>query len=112
MDKVQIITSVAGLIGLAVGPGGVFYFMVKKGLNGSLDAVARMDRSIAKISSTQDKDHDTLTKTCATLEVIGGESARYHRVVERNTLAIAAVKTRCDIFHRDAMNREVDREDR
>ena len=95
----SLLATIVGVVGFAVGPGGVFYFLVKRGLNGSVESLNRMDRSIDKISRTQDRDHDALTRAVNTLDSISEESSRCHQQSERNARDIATARARCDILH-------------
>lgn len=100
MDNLTVAGIVASLIGVAVGPGGVFYFLVKRGLNGSVQAVERMDRTLGRISAIQSMDHDSLTKAVTALEQIKQENRHYHKMTDQHARDIVAIQSRCDLLHR------------
>lgn len=101
MDAITIGGVILGVVSLAVGPGGVFYFLVKKGLNGTVAAIERTDKTVGKMSALQNMDHDRITQAVTTLEQIKNENHYYHKLVDEHTKAIVAVETRCEVLHRD-----------
>jgi hypothetical protein len=92
---------IVALIGIALGPGGVFFVLVKKSLNGTVQSIERMDKTINKMSACQNIDHDALTKAVAVLEDLRLESGRYHAKVDRNTITLNGMRIRCEMLHRD-----------
>jgi hypothetical protein len=106
MDQIFVNTPTAiavilGLVGLALGPGGVFFVLVKKSLNGTVQSIERMDRTINKMSACQNLDHDSLTKAVAALEDLRVASSRYHSKVDQQAITLNGMRIRCEMLHRD-----------
>lgn len=103
MDQVTIAGAVVALLGVALGPGGVFYFLVKRGLNGAVQAIERTDKTVGKIAAVQTLDHDRLVQAVTTLDALKEEQKHYNTLVDRNTKAIIAVQSRCEVLHKEQM---------
>lgn len=95
-----------GLVGLALGPGGVFYFLVKKGLNGSVEAIDRMEKQTSKISAIQNMDHDQITTMSANLSTLAKEFSRTQRKTDLHETQLASMRARCDLLHREIQKKE------
>jgi hypothetical protein len=100
MDHLTLIGAIAGVLGVAVGPGGVFYFLVKRGLNGSVRAIERTDKTVSHISKIQVVDHDRLLGVMAALDQIQETNRHYYRIVDEHTKNIVQIQSRCDLLHK------------
>lgn len=90
---------IGSVVGVILGPGGVFFLLVRKAINGSSEAIHRVETSVGTISEVQAEDHDTLIRAVTTLEAMKSDEVDYKRLVERHSLAIERIVQRCDLIH-------------
>lgn len=95
----EIIGGIVAVVGMAVGPGGVFYFLVKKGLNGSMEAVFRTEKKVEEIQKDLKKDHDSLTIAVEGLRmvVVKAEHLEMETTATRNEMI--RLRTVLDLYH-------------
>lgn len=98
-EHLELIGLICGLLGVILGPGGVFYLLFKRGINGTVESVKGIEKTLSKVSGLQNMDHETLVKVGSALEAIQQAQKHYHRLVDENVKSIVKIQTRCEALH-------------
>ena len=96
MDAITI----TAIVSAVLGPGGVFFLLVRKAINGGAEAIHRVERNVSEIKVVQRADHDTLTTVVGKLDAIKGAQDEYHPIVNKHSVQIGQLRERCDLIHK------------
>ena len=108
VSSVGIVGIIVALIALSVGPGGVFFFLVRgmnKSMNGAAEATHRIEKNMKEgfvtISSAQDRDHDIIIVMGTTVDSLSSEVQMRREVAEKQEKALTIIATRMEMNQGD-----------